>query len=88
MGDEIIVPRKKGSRYFKTRGTGGGGGNQSVDEAAPLPVEIMGADITGRVVEVMTSTQAQILDALERIQQQLAKMNEGENLVEGDRHYG
>ena len=51
-------------------------------------MEIMGADITGRVVEVMTSTQAQILDALERIQQQLAKMNEGENLVEGDRHYG
>ncbi|MEE8465482.1 MAG: hypothetical protein V3S68_03330 [Dehalococcoidia bacterium] len=39
-------------------------------------------------VESVTSFERDALDVLERIQQHLAKINEGENLAEGDRHYG
>mgnify|MGYP001470071533 CR=1 FL=1 len=38
------------------------------------------------VLEILKATTT--LDVLERIQQQLAKMNEDENLGPGDRHYG
>ena len=46
----------------------------------PLPVE---ADVFAKILGVLE----RIADAQERIQQQLAKINEDENLVPGDRHY-
>ncbi len=46
--------------------------------------------LTGwRVLSFQTvGNEASVLDVLERIQQQLAKINEDENLAPGDRHYG
>lgn len=46
----------------------------------PQPVE---ADVFQQILEVLKH----IEDTQERIQQQLAKINEDENLAPGDRHY-
>ena len=48
-----------------------------VKPGAPLPVD------SARLAEFM----ARVEDTLERIQQQLATMNEGDNMVPGDRRY-
>lgn len=56
----------------------------------PLPTttilpkyESSGGDLT-----ISINGMVQLLDALERIQQQLAMINDGENLEPGERHYG
>lgn len=46
----------------------------------PLPVE---ADVLDRILSVLQ----EIADTQERIQQQLAKINEDYNLAPGDRYY-
>lgn len=46
----------------------------------PLPVE---ADVFDKILRALQ----EIVDAQERIQQQLAKMNEDYNLAPGDRYY-
>lgn len=54
----------------------------------PLPTSSTIYEGPSGDLTVVVDTMVQVLDALERIQQQLALMNEGENLKPGERHYG
>ena len=56
--------------------------------ANPLPTVLPEYESTSGELTISINGMTLLLDVLERIQQQLAMINDGENLEIGKRHYG